>query len=264
MALFFRANEAREYLHLLSQPDGAGLYSASQKILVKHWDLDAEDLMPIITPGNMPVLVHARLSSSGAKKSEANTHPFRFGSFVFAHNGTIDRFKLMQELDIKEPDVINKLVALTYRSDSSLLAECLKDATIEQAKIKLAPYVRCNNFLCYSEREEKFLALGIYSLRANKGFVQSLIVNCFMEYSTSWTRVTGMMVISKEGRIIQQSTKPYTPPKKELEPEQAFKPGQKLQDYWKSDDRNYFSTLEDVLPDLESARIREFEGDEGI
>ena len=46
------------------------------------------------------IISHVRLGSRGVP-SEHNSHPFKFGKWIFAHNGTVDREHLLSNLDEK-------------------------------------------------------------------------------------------------------------------------------------------------------------------
>lgn len=257
IAIFFDIEDALDNLDRLEQPHGGGLYSASKKVLIKHPDFDAPDFEPVLQRENLPVLIHTRYASSGEKGSLENTQPIRSGRLIFSHNGTISKDKLIPKISLSDPEVTQKLLDIQSRSDSSLLAESLMDASVEQVRVKLAPFISSNNFICYNELEEKFIVMGTFALRASKGQCQAVIVGP-MPWSTEWTRVQGVMIIFKSGKIVFQSLNVYSPPaeKKRSEPwkKSNSSGGKDLKNYWteKQQDKaveDYHSTLIDAPPD---------------
>ena len=89
--LFHGANALR--VQSREHPDGWGLgwYEDGKPRVVRsltpaHGDQDFEKLSQFVTA--QTVVAHVRKASVG-RVAEENTHPFRFGHWLFAHNGTL-------------------------------------------------------------------------------------------------------------------------------------------------------------------------------
>ena len=211
MGIFFSdAESGRKMLasELLDQEDGAGLYSVTKRILIKHQELYASSFAPLMSEEILPVMVHARSRTTGPLTSE-NCQPFKVGSRVLAHNGTISKESFPQvKVTLDDPQVVEKLVQFEQSSDSRLLAELLADKTIEQADRILEAISRYNNFFFYSEEEEKFLVKGIFQILYAKP-VTAKIVAVTRERIPNAFAFRGTVHIAKDGTVVHRRIQPY-------------------------------------------------------
>ena len=204
MAVYWETEIALATMPLLSQRDGAGLYSAPRKLLVKHEKFDADDYLPMVDDTIVPFIVHARQVSSGVVDRE-NTQPFKNGCTVFCHNGTISRLDLPTskvEVTDDSDDMLKKLCNIVNRSDSWLLAKSLASSTVEQAEPVLKEFTDRNNFILYNEVERKFLVMGTFHMIVDGPTKRVRAITYRTPELEGGIIVTGSLVISADGDIL--------------------------------------------------------------
>lgn len=201
MAVFFEQKLLQEKIDSLSQTDGAGIYSTAERFLLKGTKFDVADFMPVIEEDRLPVLIHARQVSSGAKKDRF-VQPFRFGRIVFAHNGTISKAFLWPHLPhVREEftkEAVQKNVDL---SDSYLIAQILVGKSLNQIIEFLDTHSTWNNFIVFHEREQKWMIMGNFSIfkkENSENQLTGLVVN------HAYPKVKGHLIATKTGRIVDQ------------------------------------------------------------
>ena len=203
MAILFDQETALILLGHLNQEDGAGIYSASKQVLVKHKILSASDFAPMISDDVLPVMVHARAASIGAICTN-NCQPFKIDRTILAHNGTISKSEFeLPSIKINDPKCLCMLLRHIRKSDSCLLAETLAGSSIEEADKKLERFSKASNFFFYSEVEKKFLVKGTFqALFKSPGVVRAVVAG--IHFQRIGIPLQGTLILSNDGTILEK------------------------------------------------------------
>lgn len=204
MAILFDKETALMLLEHLNQEDGAGIYSASKRVLVKHEILSPSDFAPMISDEVLPVMVHARAASIGAISTN-NCQPFKIDRTILAHNGTISKSEFeIPSLKIGDPKCLCMLLKHVRKSDSCLLAESLAGLSIEEADKNLERFSKASNFFFYSEVEKKFLVKGTFqALFKSPGVVKAVVAGIY--FQRIGISLQGTLVLSENGTILEKN-----------------------------------------------------------
>lgn len=151
-------------------PDGWGIgwYANSKPMIYKEGlsILNSGQLANSMKEARSQIIISHLRKGTGAEPAERNSHPFSFDEFIFAHNGSVDRERLM---DLLEDDFKN---ALKGETDSEVYFYWLVQNIRKEGDVVKGIRSAVNKVKEYEHRGLNFLlsdGRSLYAFRYSNG-----------------------------------------------------------------------------------------------